>query len=365
MAKTFKFLDKWRQSPRYINAYDRFFNKKVLVQSGKTPYDTIYQDDLFKVRFYPSLDGYPVKHAIPLVIVAPLAINMDVYDLFPERSFIRYLLQHGFQVYLLDWGTPTRDHAQLNFEHYILNSMPKLLAQVRQHSGQLKLSLHGWSMAGVFVLLYLAATKDPTIKNIIILGTPIDAYASGSIGALYKKAKTTFDWIQEKTGWHPRQISPQLLHSSGWNNALGFKLLDPIGTINGHINLLKQLDNRKAVEAHATLGAFLNEMVDYPGGINRDMLLKVWLENGFAKGEFPIGGKTVYLKDIHASLLAGGGRNDGMVTVDAVRPLTRLLGTDDVTFATIAGGHVGLIGSQQAANEFWPLLANWLAARSN
>ncbi|XID74086.1 alpha/beta fold hydrolase [Alkanindiges sp. WGS2144] len=290
---------------------------------------------------------------------------MNIYDLFSERSLVRYFSEKGFNVYLIDWGTPTRQHAALNFEHYVLDMMPKLLAQVRQHSGQQQLSLHGWSMAGVFTLLYAAASRDVDIKNIIILGTPIDAYTSGGIGRLYKTLGHSFRWLQKTTGLHPRQIPVTLLHSPGWSNALGFKLLDPVGTLKGHINLLKQLDNRKAVEAHATLGAFLNHMVDYPGGINRDMLLKVWMENSLSRGEFPIGGKTVYLKNIQASLLAGAGLNDGMVTVEAVQPLTRLVGSDDTDFATIPGGHVGLMGSQQAATEFWPYMASWLAARSD
>ena len=352
------------RNSRFINVYDRLFNKAPLVQSGRTAYQDIFHDGLASLRYYPAADNAAKKYRIPLVFVAPLAINMEIYDLFHDRSLVGYFVAQGFEVYLIDWGNPSRQHANLNFEHYVLELMPNLLAQVRLHSGQQQLSLHGWSMAGVFTLLYAAATRDPDIKNIIILGTPIDAYASGGIGRLYRHAGMGFRWLQAKTGLHPRQLPATLLHSPGWSNALGFKLLDPIGTLKGHLNLIRQLDDRKAVEAHATLGSFLNNMVDYPGGINRDMLLKVWMENSLSRGEFPLGGKTIYLKDIHASLLAGGGCNDGMVTVDSVRPLTRLLGTDDTTFTTIAGGHVGLMSSQQAATEFWPFMASWLAARS-
>ncbi len=365
MQVSFQHLRELSQNPRYLNVYDRLFNRKPLVQSGKTPYEVIYQDQLTRVRYYPPLEGVSAKHDTPLVFVSPLAINMDIYDLFEDRSLIRYMLEQGFSVYLIDWGSPTRADAHLNFEYYVLDALPKMLSSVRQHSGQTDISLHGWSMAGVFVLLYAAATKDEHIKNLIVVGTPVNAYASGSIGRMYENLKTRLNWIQQKTGWHPRQIPPKYLHSPGWSNALGFKLLDPVGTLKGHINLIKQISDRKAVEAHATLGAFLNDMVDYPGGINRDMLLKVWLENSLFAGEFPIGGKIVYLKDIHAPLLAGGGRNDNMVTVDAVRPLTRVVSSTDVTFTTIPGGHVGLMGSQQSAQEFWPLMANWLATRSN
>lgn len=358
-------LREFLQSPRVQNARDRLFRAQSLVQAGKTPFDIVHDDGLARLRHYPPLDGVATRHRVPLVIVAPLAINMLVYDLFQNRSFIRYLLSQGFSVYLIDWGTPTRQHANRNFHSYILKAMPNMLAQVRAHSGQQQLSLHGWSMAGIFTLLYAAYSQDPDIKNLIILGTPIDSYASGSIGRNYRVAGRLFRWAEQQTGWHPRTLPAGLLHSAGWSNALGFKLLDPIGTLKGHINMIKQLDDRQAVESHATLGAFLNHMVDYPGGVNRDMLLKIWLDNPLKRGEFHIGGKTVYLKHIHAALLAGAGRGDNLVTANAVRPLTRLVGSEDVTFTTISGGHVGMIGSQAAADEFWPMLADWLAKRSD
>lgn len=353
------------QSPRLINARDRLFRAETLIQAGRTPFQVIHDDGLARLRYYPPLPDCPTQHRIPLVIVSPLAINMLVYDLFEQRSFISYLLSQGFAVYLIDWGTPTRKHARRNFHSYILKALPDMISHVRQHSKEAQISMHGWSMAGIFTLLYAAYSQDPDIRNLIILGSPIDSYASGSIGRNYRLAGRVFRWAEQQTGWHPRTLPAGLLHSAGWSNALGFKLLDPVGTLKGHWNMIRKLDQREAVEAHATLGAFLNHMVDYPGGVNRDMLLKIWLDNPLKRGEFKLGGKTVYLKNIHASLLAGAGLNDNLVTADAVRPLTRLIGSDDVTFATIAGGHVGMIGSQGAADEFWPLLAQWLAKRSN
>lgn len=353
------------RSPRIQNARDRFFRAEQLIQAGKTPYQVIFDDGLARLRYYPPLAGTATQYRVPLVIVAPLAINMLVFDLFENRSLIRYLLERGFSVYLIDWGTPTRQHVNRNFHSYILKSMPQMLEQVRSHSGERQVSLHGWSMAGIFTLLYAAYSKDPDIKNMIILGSPIDSYASGRIGQGYKMAGKFWRWAERRTGWHPRTLPSQLLHSPGWSNAMGFRLLDPIGTLKGHLNMLRQLDNRDAITSHATWGAFLNNMVDYPGGVNRDMLLKIWLDNPLKHGEFKIGGRMVYLKDIHASLLAAGGRQDNMVTIDSVRPLTRLVGTDDVTFTTIAGGHVGMIASEGASQEFWPQMADWLAARSN
>lgn len=206
-------VNQLRKNPRLINAYDRLFNKAPLVQSGRTAYQEIYHDGLATLRYYPAAATALIKYRIPLVFVAPLAINMDIYDLFHDRSLVSYFTAQGFEVYLMDWGNPSRKHANLNFEHYVLELMPNMLAQVRQHSGQQQVTLHGWSMAGVFTLLYAAATKDPDIKNMIILGTPIDAYASGGIGRLYRHAGNSFRWLQNKTGLHPRQLPATLLHS--------------------------------------------------------------------------------------------------------------------------------------------------------
>ena len=364
-SESFAKLRRLQHAPQWVNARDRLFRTELLIQAGKTPHQVVYDDGLAQLRYYAPLETAVTRHRIPLVIVAPLAVNMLVYDLFPQRSLIGYLLEQGFSVYLIDWGKPTRRHAKRNFHSYILSYMPAMLREARQHSGQQQLSLHGWSMAGIFTLLYAAYSQDPDLKNIIIMGSPIDSYASGNIGQFYRRAGQVFRWTEQRWGWHPRTLPAQLLHSQGWSNALGFKLLDPVGTLKGHTNMLKQLDNRDAVAAHATLGAFLDHMVDYPGGVNRDMLLKIWLDNPLSQGEFKIGGKTIYLKDIHAAMLVGAGRNDGMVSVDAVRPLVDLVGSTDATFITVPGGHVGMIGSEAASQQFWPLMSAWLAQRSD
>jgi polyhydroxyalkanoate synthase len=360
---------KFTQSAKLINLRDRMFHKKNLIQAGKTPFDVISNDVQsevqIKLRYYPALAGYPTRYAIPIVIVPPLAVNMLIYDLFENRSFVRFLLEQGFSVYMLDWGKPTRKQSHYDFERYVLNFMPKLFTTIRAHSGQKKLSLHGWSLAGIFSLLYAAATKDPDIQNMIILGTPVDAHKSGTIGAQVRRISRGMNWLEKRTGLHPRNLPYRALHTNGWANTLGYALLDIKGTLKSHLSLLKNLDNRESVKSHATNGAFLNHMVAYPGHINKDMLIGVWLENKLARGEYEMGKKTIFLKDVTQSLLIGAGRDDSIVTAAATKPLTTLVGSTDVTFLALPGGHVSMIASKAARIEAWPELTTWLAVRSN
>ena len=72
------------------------------------------------------------------------------------------------------------------------------------------------------------------------------------------------------------------------------------------------------------MGHFLNRMIDYPGGINEDMILNVWLQNPLKKGEIKLQNHYIELKNISCSLLVGAGRSDQIVSINAVKPLTKL-----------------------------------------
>jgi len=98
------------------NLSDRLLRPQELVLAGRSPYEVIHDDGLVRLRHYHPLtedyillDGVKIevqhqRHAVPLVIVPPLAVNMYIYDLFPERSMIRYLQARGYDIYLLDWA---------------------------------------------------------------------------------------------------------------------------------------------------------------------------------------------------------------------------------------------------------------------
>lgn len=339
----------------------RLFHSKTLVLSQSTPFEVIGEFNQTRIRYYSATQK---KFKEPLVFVAPLAINMAIYDLYPYRSLIKYFQNAGFDVYLVDWGRLKFKDRHLNFLSFIEDFIPKAIELVRAHSGSEQISLHGWSMAGIFVTLYAALNQPNYIKNLIVLGSPIDSYASGHIGKLYQTINQLISrnkTIQERIY---SGLPKRLIHSPGILNSLGFKILDPKGWLDGHVQLLKNLDDLQFVQEHATLSNFLNNMIDYPGGINQDMLFNVWLQNPLKRGFIQLKDKKIELKNIDCSLLVGAGRSDQLVTADAASPLSQLTSSQDVTFTLIPGGHLGLMSSQASALEFWPKLAAWLAERS-
>ncbi|WP_445116032.1 alpha/beta fold hydrolase [Acinetobacter sp. WZC-1] len=356
--------NKWpSHKVRLKNLSARIFNGKSLVLSEMTAYEVIDRQQQTQIRYYAASEK---KYREPLVFIAPLAINMAIYDLYPYRSLIRYFTDQGFDAYLIDWGKLDYRHRFLNFLNFIDEAIPRAIDSIRRHAGTEQISLHGWSLAGILALLYTARHQPTAVRNLIILGSPIDSYQSGNIGQLSQK-------INEYLARHPKlqhaiyngQISEKLLHTPGIVNSIGFKILDPRGWYEGHKHLLQHLDDQKLLHEHATLGHFLNNMVDYPGAVNQDMLLNVWLQNPLKHGAIQLSDQKIDLKNISCPLLIGAGRSDQMVTAAAVRPLTELTGSSDVTFTLIPGGHLGLMSSQKSADEFWPVLARWLSERSS
>jgi polyhydroxyalkanoate synthase len=233
LAKSIKLLPK--PARRILNnANDRLFRARDLVLAEQTPFEVIYSNDLVKLRHYLPIsqdeimvDGIPMTvnkntHKVPLVIVPPLAVNMLIYDLFPERSLVNYFVAQGFEVYLIDWGTPTRKHTHYNLNTYVSEFMPEFLAKVREHSGQKKLSLHGWSMGGIFTLCYTALTHDTDIRNLVILGTPINSHASGAVGKVYQAIERRAQWVRKNTGFRIHNLNPQWLHTPWLGQCGGF-----------------------------------------------------------------------------------------------------------------------------------------------
>ncbi|MGB1949953.1 MAG: alpha/beta fold hydrolase [Marinobacter sp.] len=367
-----------RQTALYAgNAFDRVFRAASLVQAGQTPFETLYTDGLVSLRYYPplaedaiELDGKtimvePTAHKTPIVIVPPLAVNMLIYDLFPQRSLVRFLRAKGFEVYLIDWGMPTRQHSHYNLHTYVAELLPAYLNRVREHSGEQELSLHGWSMGGMFTLFYSALSKDQHIRNAVVLGLPIDSHASGLMGLLYQRVADVADFVRKRTGFRIHDVKPHWFHTPGWANTIGFKLTNPIGSVMGYWELIVRLGDREFVSNHATTSAFLDRMVAYPGGIIQDTVVRIWIDNQLSNGEIQIGEDVARLGNVNANLLAIAGQEDTLATPGAAKRVMDHVSSTDKTFRVVPGGHMGILAGSKAPSESWLELAEWLAERSD
>lgn len=359
------------------NAFDWLFLRESLVKSGRTPYEVILEKAPMSLRFYPTppkksitiSDGSqmavkPRCHKVPLILVPPLGVTTETFDLMPHRSLARYMSAQGFYTYLVDWGEPQKEHAHLGLKDYADVMLGQAIERVREHSGSEEVSLMGWCMGGLLILLNSGFSHDPNIKNIVTVASPIDLRGGGIVA----KSATALDaparLVRKYSNWRLHKLSPALLASPKWMTTLGFKLTDPIGSITTYWDLVTRLWDREFVENHSTTSDYLNNMLMYPGGVVQDMVVSAAIDNQFAKGKMKIRGSEADLSAIKADMMVYAGDRDVLVPAPVARKLMDVVSSKDKQFNVAPGGHMGVILGSKAHAHVWGPAAEWLSSRS-
>jgi polyhydroxyalkanoate synthase len=96
-----------------------------------------------------------------------------ILDLVPGNSFVEYLCNEGYDVYLLDWGIPGPEDKNLSFENYVLDYLPEAVERVLESSSAEECTLLGHCMGGTVSAMY-ASLFPERLKNLVLLATPID-----------------------------------------------------------------------------------------------------------------------------------------------------------------------------------------------
>lgn len=383
MHNTFKrWMDKSselneRVTASAVNAFDWLFHKESLVQSGKTPYTVIHSGDPMSVRYYdlrddtiPLADNSVLavqkkKHAIPLVLVPPLGVTTETFDLMPSRSLVRYMAARGYPTYLICWGAPERRHAALGMRDYADRMMGEALAAVRAHSGSQEVSLMGWCMGGLLALIHAGLPGTQGIRAIVTVASPIDMRGGGLIAGVSRIINTPAKFIAHYTDFRLNKLNPESFHAPGWVTALAFKLTDPIGSITTYWDLLVNLWDREFVESHTTTSDYLNHMLAYPIGMVGDMFTKMSLHNQMAKGEFVLSpNRVAQFANIRVPLYVFAGAKDVLVAPSTAEHILDVVNSSDKRFEVAPGGHMGVILGASAQSAVWAHAAHWLEPRS-
>lgn len=360
------------------NGFDWIFRRQRLVKSGRTWFELVYDSDLMSVRYYglpdedyiELADGtrLPVsrnRYAVPLVIVPPLGVTADVFDLLPQRSLVRYMAARGFDVYLIDWGRPRPEHAQLNFADYADRLFGTALEKIRRHSGRQDVSLMGWCMGGLLCLMHQGLERDTHIRNIVTVASPIDMRGAGLMGDLGKAINAPAQMLRRYTSLRLDTLLPENLYSPPFLTTLGFKLTNPVGSVTTYWDLVTNLWDREFVETYSTTSDYLNNMLMYPGGVIRDMTVKVAVDNKLAAGRIEVGERVAAIDQITCPLLAFAGETDTLVSPQVAGKLIEVVASSDKEFRVAPGGHMGVILGSRAPEKVWAESADWLAKRSS
>lgn len=355
---------------------EQYFFRDNFVLSNQSDYQLILSDRIMSLRRYlpiaedsieiagDTLNVSRVKHAIPLILIPPLAATSVIFDLMPQRSLVRYFLAQGFDVYLVDWGEVTADHNDISLETYVLEWMPEIVAAVKKHSDVEQVSMLSYCMGGLLALMYLATSGDNCTRNLITIASPIDMHSSGVAGKVLSRLYGPAQTFSKLFNISLLDLPSKYFHVPGWLSSVAFKLTNPVGSLINSYDKFVNLWDREYLQVSLTMSKWFDEMVDYPGETVKEMAVHMLLNNKMAKGRVRIGKVRAQFDQIHCNLLAFAGEDDNIVSVSAARKILDIVASQDKSFCIVPGGHAGVFAGSKAPIHTWRTSAEWLSVRS-
>jgi len=321
---------------------------------GRTPHEVVYRRDKLELWRYrrPRARSAP-RFDLPVLLVPPLMVKPFIFDLWPGRSLVRFLLEQGFDVFLVDFGEPDAADAYVTLDDYVLDWIPAACARVRKETGSRELSLLGYCMGGLFGLMYLGVSRDRDVRNLVTIGAPLDVSKMG-----------LFAWTAKIAGSQAELLARRIGNVPGGLSSTVFRLLSPASNVTRYADLFLNMWDREYVNGFDAMNQWVAQFIDYPQGAFLQFVHDFVENNQLVRGKMRFGGKVADLRRVRANLLAFAGRTDRIAPPAAVRAQVDAVGSPDVTYQLAPGGHIGVFAGRTAPKHVWEPLAAWLEVRS-
>ncbi|HEX3032865.1 MAG TPA: alpha/beta fold hydrolase, partial [Bacillota bacterium] len=257
---------------------------------GLTPKEIIWTRN--KAKLY-HFHNDKVKYSTPILMIYALINRPYIMDLHPGNSMVEYLVNQGFDVYMLDWGSPGDEDKHLNFSHFVLDYLPDVYKRVQQQSGSDRVSLIGYCMGGTLTSIFAALNPDINIANIIFLASPIDFENAGKYTTWLDAEYFNVDKMVDTLGNIPSQVID-----------FGNKMLKPVTNFySSYKGLWENMDNEAVVENWRYMNHWVSDGTDFPGEAFRQWIKEFYQKNALVRKELFLRGRQVDLANITCPVL--------------------------------------------------------------
>lgn len=341
-----------------------------LEEESKTPYEVVLREPTFALRRYEAAADAPAAPARarvrradrrpPLLLVPPLMITSEVYDIAAEGSAVGTLLELGIDPWVVDFGAPERQEGALErtlADHVLACS--KAVDFVREATGS-DVHLGGYSQGGIFVYLAAALRRSEGLASLITFGSPVNVHSQVLPGVPDEVLVPVIEALGSvlAVGFSRTAVPAWLTRNT-------FRLLSPTKEIQNQIEFLRSLNDRDKLARKAGQRRFLGGegFVAWPGPAFREFLEQMIMGNRLFSGGFVVEGQTVTMADITCPVLAFVGENDDIARPPTVRSVADAAPRADLWEASVRAGHMGLVVGSRALEQTWPTVAQWVLWR--
>ncbi|MEM2856932.1 MAG: class III poly(R)-hydroxyalkanoic acid synthase subunit PhaC [Candidatus Nitrosocaldaceae archaeon] len=327
-----------------------YLNELEKIDVGTTPADVIYTGRKMRLLHYkPTKDKlYPT----PLLIVYALINRYYILDLQPDRSWVKKLVDEGFDVYMIDWGTPMPLDKHLTYYDYVNRYIDRMVEIVRNNSSAEKISLQGYCMGGFMSVLYTSLYQEK-IKNLLTIAPVIDTEKDTTVLGNTSK-HLDVDALIDTYGNCP----PEFLY-------VCYSLLKPFkqGMLK-YMNFTKNENNKAYVDNFLRVEKWLFDTPPIAGDTFKQWIKDVYQSNLLVKNRLMLEDQHIDLRNINVPLYNIAAADDHLVSPECSIPLNYHVSSVDEYFKVYPTGHIGLIASSYSQKIVLRDMIEWLKVRS-
>lgn len=319
--------------------------------AGATPARVVYRENKLRLLRLVDSAGEPRNGPPVLFIPAPVS-RYFILDLLPGRSFAGHVAAAGFDVYIADFGVPTREDRFCDLAYYVDGLIRRSVRTIRRTSGASEVGIVGYCLGGTLALLYSALYPE-TVTRLALLTTTVDGDVEGGIS-----------WIAHRMGLEGESYErPRLVPAievKSW-----FEMLAPgSNSVLGRVaDLWDRLDDSpERLRAVRTMASWVDDVVPAPGRLLAEMYRQFGPgRNGLMKGEATVGGRGVDLDNVTMPVLSVSAARDTISPPEGVDAIQSIVPQAEIV--RLRGGHVGIVAGRAAAG-LWPRVVEFLGDKN-
>ncbi|MDE2379633.1 class I poly(R)-hydroxyalkanoic acid synthase [Bradyrhizobium sp.] len=157
-------------------------NLAVGVNMATTPGKVIYQNELMQLIQYEPTTEKVLR--TPLLIVPPWINKFYILDLKPEKSYIKWCVDHGITVFVISWVNPDKKLGNKAWEDYMREGPLAAMDVIEKVTGELKVHTAGYCVGGTMLattLAWLAEKRRQRVMSATFFAAQVDFTHAGDL----------------------------------------------------------------------------------------------------------------------------------------------------------------------------------------
>ncbi|MBN9542997.1 MAG: class I poly(R)-hydroxyalkanoic acid synthase [Alphaproteobacteria bacterium] len=325
---------------------------KVGENIATTPGRIVKKTDISElICYYPKTKEVKAE---PIVIVPPCINKYYILDLQPKNSFVNWLLEEGYQVYIVSWVNPDAKLKNTGFDDYVLDICENIL-KAQEFSHSKKVSVIGYCIGGTLLatsLAYLTANEQSNIiSSAAFLTTLIDFTDPGDLGVFIDEEQIeAMEAKMERLGYHDASdmsMTFNLLRANDmiWSNVVNNYML---GKNPSAFDLLYW--NADATRVPAAFHSFY--------------LREMYLKNNLIKpNKIKIDNVPINILDINIPMYFMAAKEDHIVPWQSSYEITKTH-KKNIRFILSESGHVGSVVNHPSRQKYGIYVNNKYSANT-